>query len=230
MTQLALTVGDVAAIPLFIKFPHQENGGVDDYRAETIDVLPTIADALDVDVPWAVDGASLLRAERPERVESQIRGAKGVITFGVDGSEARAVAARKIEHFGVDGPFGLAPPGHADLLGRSIAEIDVELDGGANATIKNLETYSDVDIDGPSLPVWIRGTITEGAADGVDMIVAIAVNGQIAAVTRSFETDSGAVEFGALIPPDSLADGANGIELVVVRGSGTSRTFHHITR
>ncbi|MEA3502400.1 MAG: sulfatase-like hydrolase/transferase, partial [Actinomycetota bacterium] len=114
------TVGDVAAIPLFIKRPHQEHGDVDDYRAETIDLLPTIADVLEIDLPWATDGTSLFGDKRPERLESRISGSDGVIVFGTDGSEARGVAARKIKHFGTDGPFGLAPPGHSDLLGRRI--------------------------------------------------------------------------------------------------------------
>ncbi len=38
------TIGDIAAIPLFIKRPHQDAGGTDGYRAEIIDVLPTITD------------------------------------------------------------------------------------------------------------------------------------------------------------------------------------------
>ena len=103
------TIGDIAAIPLFIKRPHQAAGEIDDYRAETIDVLPTIADVLDIDLPWTFDGTSLDAEERPVRTESQITGYEGVITFGVDGSEARAIAARKIEHIGPDGPYGLAP-------------------------------------------------------------------------------------------------------------------------
>ena len=67
------TVGDIAAIPLFIKRPHQEQGGIDDYRAETVDVLPTIADVLGIDLPWTTDGTSLFGDDRPERVESRIR-------------------------------------------------------------------------------------------------------------------------------------------------------------
>ena len=35
------TVGEIAAVPLFIKRPHQTEGGIDDYRAQTTDVLPT---------------------------------------------------------------------------------------------------------------------------------------------------------------------------------------------
>jgi hypothetical protein len=223
------TIGDVAAIPLFIKYPNQVGAGiVDDYRVETIDILPTIADVLDVNVPWSVDGTSLFSGERPVRTESRINGDKGVITFGVDGSEARAVAARKIAHFGTDGPFGLAPPGQADLLGVSIAEIDIESRSGASATIRDVDNYASVDLDGPSIPAWIRGVVTQGPSDRGDMIVAVAVNGNIVAVTRTFINDDGVIEYGALIPPDALHDGDNGIQLIGVRGNGANRVFFHL--
>ncbi|MEN8237961.1 MAG: sulfatase-like hydrolase/transferase [Actinomycetota bacterium] len=223
------TIGDVAAIPLFIKYPNQLGAGaVDDYRVETIDILPTIADVLDVEVPWTVEGTSLFSGDRPVRTESQINGDKGVITFGVDGSEARGVAARKIDHFGTDGPFGLAPPGQSDLLGLSIATIDIESSSGTTATIRNLDAYENVNLDGPELPAWIRGVISPGASDTGDLIVAVSVNGQIATVTRTFVNEDGAVEYGALIPPSALQQGGNGIELILVHGEGSGRTFSHL--
>ncbi|HEY7565613.1 MAG TPA: sulfatase-like hydrolase/transferase, partial [Acidimicrobiia bacterium] len=40
------TVGDVAAVPMFIKAPGREGGLIDDRRALTIDLLPTIAEVL----------------------------------------------------------------------------------------------------------------------------------------------------------------------------------------
>jgi arylsulfatase A-like enzyme len=38
---------------------------VDDRSAQTIDVVPTIADELGIAIPWRVDGKSLLRPDRP---------------------------------------------------------------------------------------------------------------------------------------------------------------------
>lgn len=219
------TVGDIAAIPLFIKRPHQQQGGIDDYRAETVDVLPTIADVLGIEVPWAMDGTSLFAQNRPERVESQIEGTEGTIVFGTDGSEARAVAARKIDHFGPDGPFGLVPPGHRDLLGRSIEEFDVQDGDGISATVRDRAAFGAVDVDGPFLPVWISGTIEGNDSGGEDLILAVVVNGRVAAVTRSDETDDAKTEYGAMIPPGAFVDGDNDIDLVVVSGLGPDREF-----
>ncbi len=220
------TIGDIAAIPLFIKRPHQDDGGADHYRAETVDVLPTIADVLGVEVPWAMDGSSLFSDDRPERLESQIEGAEGVIVFGVDGSEALAIAARKIEHFGSDGPFGLAPPGHADLLGVSVDSISLESSSPYQGRLLNSNEYRDVDLSAPALPTWVRGIVTMPEEGYSHQIVAVAVNGEIAAITRTFETDKGETAFGMMIPPDSLVSGANNITLLLIETTNQTRTFH----
>ncbi len=222
------TVGDIAAIPLFIKRPHHEDGGVDDYRAETVDVLPTIAAVLGVDVPWEMEGVSLFADNRPERLESRVTGSNGTIVFGTDGSEARAIAARKIDHFGTHGPFGLAPPGYEDLLGRRMAEFDVRSDSDVTATVRDLSAFGAVDLDGPSLPVWISGFIRRDDADGNDLVLAVVVNGRVAAITRSSQTEDEATTYGAMFAPDALIDGANGVDLVLIQGVGTDREFQRI--
>jgi hypothetical protein len=183
---------------------------------------------LGIDLPWTTDGASLFGDDRPERVESRITGSEGTIVFGTDGSEARAVATRKIAHFGTDGPFGLVPPGYADLLDRRIEEIDLQPDGDIGATVRDLSAFEAVDVDGPSLPVWISGTIERNGSYGNDLILAIVVNGRIAAVTRSSETDDEKTEYGAMIPPGAFVDGRNDVELVLVRGVGPDREFFRI--
>lgn len=224
------TIGDIAAIPLFIKRPHQDSGSTDSYRAEIIDVLPTITDVLQINVPWSMEGVSLISDDRPDRTHSEIDGAEGVITFGVDGSEALALAKRKIEHFGNDGPFGLAPPGYAHLLGVKVASVSLEDTDSYSAFLFNAANYRDVDLTAPALPTWVRGTMTTPDDAYRHEIVAVAVNGEIAAITRTFETDKGETAFGMMIPPDSLVDGDNTITLLLIKTENASHTFHPLTR
>ena len=54
---------DLMAVPLFIKYPNQHPGGIDDRNALTIDILPTIADTLKVKPSWRLDGKSLAGAD-----------------------------------------------------------------------------------------------------------------------------------------------------------------------
>ena len=49
-------VGVIAPVPFFVKLPGQPGGRVDDRAVRTIDVLPTIAKAAGVRVPWKADG------------------------------------------------------------------------------------------------------------------------------------------------------------------------------
>ena len=58
---------DIAWVPLFIKAPNQQTGGPDDRPAESIDVVPTVAEHLGVRIPWKVDGRSLLGPPRRTR-------------------------------------------------------------------------------------------------------------------------------------------------------------------
>ena len=215
------TIGDIAAVPLFIKRPNQEVGSVDDYRAETADLLPTIADILEVDVPWATDGTPLFAESRPERTESTITGTEGTFVFGTDGSEARAIARRRIDSFGTQGAFGLAPPGYAGLLGTPIDDLVIGPVGAVTATLRDRSGFRDVDTNGPVLPTWVRGTIRFEDDNTRDVIVAIAVNGKISAITRSYVTEETTTAFGAMIPPDSLVDGFNDVELLLASNTGS---------
>ena len=51
---------DIAAVPLFFKSPGQRQGETVDTNVETIDILPTLAAALGVRLPWTADGANVL--------------------------------------------------------------------------------------------------------------------------------------------------------------------------
>ncbi|MEE2675137.1 MAG: sulfatase-like hydrolase/transferase [Myxococcota bacterium] len=50
---------DTLAVPFLVKRPGQRLGEIDDRNVETIDLVPTLADVLDIEVPWPVDGCSV---------------------------------------------------------------------------------------------------------------------------------------------------------------------------
>ena len=192
--------------------------------------MPTIAATLGIDLPWATDGSSLFGDNRTDRAESRIEGNDGVIVFGTDGSEARAIAFRKIEHFGTDGPFGLAPAGYADLLGRPVEAMGAIQDSNVTATVRDIDAFKAVDPDGPFIPAWISGTIARRGPDSDDLVLGIAVNGHIAAITRTSQTEEGATQYGALIPPESFVNGTNDVDLYLIRGSDDDRALLRILR
>ena len=72
-----LTAGnypDIMSVPLLIKFPYQKTGRVSNQHAETIDIVPTVADVLGARIPWPVDGKSLLDDSGPDRYRRVVSG------------------------------------------------------------------------------------------------------------------------------------------------------------
>lgn len=56
------TLEDIYRIPLFIKYPGQQAGAIDDCTASSVDILPTVIAATRIDAGWKTDGADLLHA------------------------------------------------------------------------------------------------------------------------------------------------------------------------
>ena len=59
----------MAWVPLFVKEPGQTEGVVSDANVLTVDVVPTIADVLDIDIPYPVDGRSALGSPRADQAK-----------------------------------------------------------------------------------------------------------------------------------------------------------------
>ncbi len=106
---------DIAYVPLFVKLPGRNRGSQVRTLARTIDIVPTIADAVGVPIPWQVDGRSLL-ARRPAGGDVILIKDKGRrFTVPAAALDARRGAAlrRQLQLFGSDQPlstlFGVGP-------------------------------------------------------------------------------------------------------------------------
>lgn len=220
------TVGDIAAVPLFIKTPGKDGGSVDDYRATVLDVLPTLAGLVGAEVPWAVDGTDLFGSDRPQRTESTMEGLLTkeetiAVTFGVDGSEKHEVVEYHRAYFGDRGPFGLAPLGYAGLLGEPVGEV-LAGEEPISAQLDSPELYADVDLEADPLPIHLTGTL-EGAVTGGE-VLAVTVDSRIVALTESWE-HRGATRFRAMLPPAALRSGRNEFGIHVVTGADGDFAF-----
>ena len=58
---------DLMAVPLLVKTPYQKEGFVSDRNVETVDIVPTIAQVLGIDLPMRVDGRSALDHTQHEK-------------------------------------------------------------------------------------------------------------------------------------------------------------------
>jgi len=201
------SMGEVANPPLFIKYPGQKKGEVDPIHSMTLDVVPTIAQELNVDGMYETDGVPLQGDDVPER-EVTVKDVKNrSYSLPMDDviEQRDAAIAEKDRRFGT-GPFYTLGPA-PELIGKPAP-------AAASASEASLdqpgiwENY----VPGKGLiPIFVNGTIDGGTTGD---LIAVGVNGKIRGTTRSFDFE-GAQHFGTLVDPKSLVPGRN--EITVYR-------------
>src|SRR5581483_1666753 len=211
---------DIAGIPLFVKYPGERRGRVDRRNAQSVDVVPTIADVLGFRLPYRADGRSLLAARSHREVA--VRGRQGELVSGsptaVERGERRTLA-RLVRLFGAGGwerVYGIGP--HRELLGRTVASLPAGRVRAA-AALDGRSLFAAVDPGSLLSPRPLAGPVS-GARRPLDL--AIAVDGRIAAVTRTFAVD-GETHFAAFVPDRAFHRGANDVEVYGVSGGRLAR-------
>ena len=210
---------EIMRIPLVIKFPAgvSPTGQVSDRNVETIDIAPTIADALGLTLPWKPDGGALLQPSAPERRTKTIfySAARQSRTYGPEGPDVTALLGRKIEIFGgAENPYRVPrPPRFAELVGRPVSELRIE-DGGARVEVRRASRFRNMKLKVDPVAFDVAGRVELPAPRGEPTYVAVAVNGTIRAVTRTWDTDPSG--WLATPPLDSWREGKNTLEVFVV--------------
>jgi hypothetical protein len=218
----AVTFTDIASTPLLIKLPGQKKGGYDDRHVRTFDVVPTVADAAGLKMPWNVIGRSILKSRPPDAVAVyREQGKKGNV-FRISLSDyerkRRAALARKTRLFR-HGLYGIGP--HPELIGKDVSGTSARAAGlGAQVTPELRGLLGKVDTHSSFLPANITGRLTgDRARRGIPL--ALALNGKVVAMGWSAMLKGDKhVYFSFLAPPDAFHDGANRAELFAVSGSG----------
>ena len=209
---------DVMLVPLIIKFPGQVMGYISDQNVETIDIVPTIASVLSTTVPYDVDGRSLLDFTQPERTDKTFvqRNATGVRveTLDPDLGNRYAGLEQKLSHF-ESGFYALGP--HAFLVGRSLSTLEVRPGTESVVHLERPSKFDDVDLETNTLPLVVRGTMTDVMKKRVSL--AIAVNGVVVATTQSHQEHDEWV-FASMIPEEALTPGANDVQVFAVDSAG----------
>ncbi len=194
------TIGSILPIPLLIKYPEGGTGvpppgTISDVRAETIDVVPTVLDVLGVEPPRPLDGASLLGPEPAERTDTRLTIRGEVLVMSREGSEKLAVAADKLAWFPEGDPFSLVPtPEARHLLGQPTESVDQW----------GQDVYAVSLAPGDNRGAVVAGTVTRTPPPLGDELVALAVDGVIAAVTRVGTPTGDQAPFSFLVDPDLL--------------------------
>jgi hypothetical protein len=213
-------VNELGPVPLFVKAPQQTHGRMDDALAQTLDVTPTIADVLNVPLGYRADGRSAFsRAVRARReVSLTTRDFSEIVRMPAARWKAqrRAVVQRRLHHLG-SGDWAslftsLGP--HRELIGQDATS--VRRASGTRATISLSSSFARVRRSSGVVPCQIAGRIHDSGAPR-ERDLAIAVNGRIEAVGRSFHLKGEAAEsYAVMVPESSLLEGRNSVEVLEV--------------
>ena len=212
-------VEELTPVPFFVKRPGQRRGRISDAYARTLDVTPTIADVLGWKVGYRTDGHSAFGpiTRRRHSVTLTTRDFSATVHISGQRWEARrrAVVHRRLRQFG-SGDLaslftGIGP--HRDLIGQPAPNAGR---ASVRAAVADSGLFADVQRASGVVPTQIAGDLS-GGRDGATRALAVAVNGTIEAVGRSFYLDGDPAEhFALMVPESALHEGGNSIELFEV--------------
>ncbi len=219
------TFAQIAGVPLFIKAPGQRDGRVEDAPARSIDILPTVADELDIRMPWPVEGRSLLTPAGGDVRSLSVASKDGpsAVRASLDEHIAGLDAAveRMVRLFGADdggrGLFAVGPD--RDLLGSGVDRLPAFRGQRAEVDFASAGSLRSIGRSSGDTAV-VEGRITGDVAEGER--VAIAVGGRIRAVTRTYRSHD-QVHFWAVLPGGSYGKGSNQIGVFGIHGQGGER-------
>ena len=210
-------LAELAFTPLFVRVPGQEQARVVDTHVQTVDILPTMANALGVKIPWKVDGRSVLSGRRPP---TRVNVAGVIASYPSALAQRQASLARQLALFG-SGSWGpqLAGTGaYRRLVGANVSTLAASPAADASAHVdsvgsKLLRHYP----RGSALvPSPLSGTLS-GVHAG--QAVAAALNGRIAAISVAYRNPGGGpVRFSLLAPESAFRAGRNAVRIFVLGG------------
>ena len=168
-------------VPLVVKAPSTVlvSDHTDDRIAETIDLVPTIADLLGAELPWVADGVSLVGPE-PDTHERGIYARGETVSTQDDPVDLTPVVDHIWDRFAVGGGlqlYGLGP--EADRIGRRVRARDrgPEDDDACWSTAEPV----------PETRAWVGGEVQSGLAGDLDL--AVVVDDRVAATTTTYADD-----------------------------------------
>jgi len=214
-----------------VKLPGQDRPVVDDRPAETIDIVPTIADVLDVEIPWGVDGRSLFAGEgedRPARLFdwefNELEPSDG--DFAIVDRGAAFDRVLEGVGLGVDAaePYPLHRVGpYGDLVAVPVEDVAAGPPADFPVRFTGPPTIAYDPATG-SAPVYVSGEV-DGSRD--DWFV-VAVNGVIGGIGRLHERGSDTSVWWAMVPEELLREGENEFEASLVDGPAERPILHRL--
>jgi hypothetical protein len=225
-------IDEIAPVPFFVKVPGQTTGRVDESLVRNMDLVPTLADLLGIPVPKQADGHSAFAPMTRAREHVTLIRRDFSRLVSIDGEEwvrrREDVRRRRAAKFGTgassERSFGdpwlsayrIGPNQH--LLGDRVGALPRSRE--VRCELANAQLLNGVDMSRRLIPTRVVGRIF-GSRPGAVRDLAVAVNGRVWAVGRSFRLRGRPREFFSLmVPEQALREGDNRLELLEVEPDG----------
>lgn len=203
------TFADIALVPLFIKYPQQTLGAIDDRPVETIDILPTIANTLNILLKDTINGQALNDPQWKAPKRSVFEADADIANIDQALSLSSALARF----------HDAVPPGKTalDSWGQASGGKYFGNEPGANVpsapdrslVLDRPEWYENTQLDSGFLPARLTGAI-DGVPGGTP--VYISLNGKIAGGNVTYNKH-GAVS--VMLSPAAFRNGGNALSAYI---------------
>ena len=208
-------------VPLFIHMPGQDLMESRDEPAFSIDILPTIIDALEVSVDWPLKGLSLFGELPLERSHMYDHYSGKRVALDMRLEKLWSEVARNYtlvpdtsnwESIAKVGPY-------REMIGKPKAELGAKVN---NAIIASFDGFdNDVTFDSQSgiAPTLLTGhvSIPKGY---ITSDVLVAVNGSVRGAGWAMREDGDMYNYSVFVPESVFMQGSNQVELLVASETG----------
>jgi hypothetical protein len=226
-------VEELTPVPMIVKAPGQHRGRVSGELVSTVDLAPTIADVLGYRLGYRHDGRSAFSraVRRRHTVQLTTRDFTHIVSISERAWKARrtAVVRRRLRQFGsgAQGLYtGIGP--HRSLIGLAPTSLPRAGASGVGARVAQGRELRDVRRASGVVPAQIAGDLSGGPSGG-KRDIAVAVNGRIEAVGRTFYlAGDGTEHFAVNVPEPSLREGNNVVQVFEVVGARKLRLLARV--
>jgi hypothetical protein len=204
---------------LLVKAPEQRQGRIDETNLSAVDLLPTMADLIGVDIPWKVHGTSAQApADRGTTAsyDKPSTSERIVLTIDIETAWRRIVADAFRPDAPTDDdrllPYRIGP--RADLVGTPVDRSSIGPPSPRRAALDRPGAFDDARPSAGDLPALVFGWVTPP----VDLPIAVVVNGTVAGVSPTYRSGQRDGRFSVLVPEFLFRPGPNQLELFEVDG------------
>ena len=211
---------EVAWVPLIVKTPGQVAGEVRDDNVMGVDVAPTVADLAGVDIPWDVDGISLVGDRRRDDekiwvntpgINVEIDEAAGFAAV-LENALSDLVALEK----GADGAFILRV--YESLVGEPTHALATTGGPAAVAHLDRPDAFTALDPGASVVPSLVTGHLELRPGEPPPATVAFVLNGVVAGASQLYEEGEHHHRFAAVVSPQHVKPGRNTLEVFSAEG------------